>query len=131
MGRKAENITVVKGKEVDDPAYNKQVTKRFLQIMDHVLANKAVYNVRSARAFCSTVKINPANIYSLTNTLTNKSRSVTIDQCVLLCMKYNVNAGWLLLGTGSKFSDPINTSLEQKLSVRLLEIARELLGKDL
>jgi hypothetical protein len=108
---------MAKKKAKDEKELTKQVTTRFMLAMGEIimLHKRTGGPARNMTAFAASIKAVPANISQYDDA--SNGRNVTVENCCELCRVYGINANWLLLGIGEKYTE--NNLRFEKIESRL------------
>lgn len=96
-----------------DKKYSKEVTKRFLEASEAIMAEKKLTRTK----FAASVDITSSN---LTRMNTVPGNNVTLESLCEIIHTYGISPVWIMTGYGDKYADPAKIAAREILKSRIV-----------
>jgi len=96
-----------------DKTYTKEVTKRFLEASDVIMADRHLTKME----FAPTIDITSGNLVRMR---TSPGNNVSLESLCEMIHRYGISPVWLLTGHGDKYADPAKLAAKEMLKSRIV-----------
>ncbi|HEY8690565.1 MAG TPA: hypothetical protein VIM07_15115 [Chitinophagaceae bacterium] len=97
-----------------DNVYTKEVTKRFLEASETIMADKRL----SQSAYAKSIGTTPANFARMK--ANPGENNVSIERLCEMIHQYGISPIWSITGHGDKYADPVKVAAKEILKSRII-----------